>query len=345
MKKSDYLKRPRSGLKARKRTIDELLDAMSLTAFQGRKLGEALNIWKKMILAPRTTIFMGLSGAMVPAGMGPLISFLIKKRAIDVLVTTGAALSHDLYEVMGFKHYIGTPRVNDDNLQVCRIDRVYDVYADEDGFLKADMWIADYLSRLLKDDFPYSSREVAEIIGRETSKINSSNHSILTAAYKHKVPIFTPAFGDSSIGFAMLFANRKYKRRIVVDTMRDVDQICRITEMAKSSGVVLIGGGVPKNYIQQTAVVAGYETNKELMHNFGIAITTDSPQWGGLSGCTFEESKSWGKYDPAAIFTTCYCDATIALPFLVNALAEWNEFRRRKPPQFNWKGKKLKLIY
>lgn len=343
--KKEYLREPRKEIEAGTYTAGELLDEMSRTAFQGRRLGEAFAIWKHMLSEKNTTIFMGLAGAMVPAGMGRLVSFLVERRGIDVLVTTGAALSHDLYQALGRKHYMGTWQVDDDELQRLRIDRVYDTYADEDGLYAADKWIMRTLPELLDEHTPYSTREVVEVIGREVNKTKHGRGSLLATAYRSEVPIFVPAFGDSSIGFALMFANRKRKRNIVVDMMRDVDQTSQITERAGKTGVVLIGGGVPKNYIQQTAVVAGYERNKEMMHKFGISITTDSPQWGGLSGCTFEESKSWGKYDVNAVFATCYADATIALPMLVNGLAEWKGLKNRKPPRFDWSGRRLKLTY
>jgi deoxyhypusine synthase len=344
-RKRQHLKHPRIEIEARKRSAGELLEDMAKTAFQGRRLGEALAVWKKMLSTPKMVLFMGLSGAMVPAGMGRLVSYLIEHRGIDVLVTTGAALSHDMYQVLGSKHYLGTPSVDDDELQDLRIDRVYDTYADEDGFFKADNWVMEHLADQLEDDRPYSTRELIDIVGREASKVGHDGGSILSAAHKCGMPIFVPAFGDSSMGFALMMANRRRKRRIIVDMMKDVDQICQITEGNEETGVVLIGGGVPKNYIQQTAVVAGYETKKEMMHNLGISITTDSPQWGGLSGCTFDESKSWGKYVKEAVTATCYCDATIALPMLVNALAEWDGLKKRVPPRFDWGGKRLRITY
>jgi len=344
-RKRQHLKHRRIEIEARRRSAGELLEDMAKTAFQGRKLGEALAVWKKMLSTPKMVVFMGLSGAMVPAGMGRLVSYLIEHRGIDVLVTTGAALSHDMYQVLGSKHFIGTPLADDEELQDLRIDRVYDTYADEDGFYRADNWVMTHLADKLEDDRPYSTRELVDIIGREASKIGHDGGSILSTAHRCRLPIFVPAFGDSSMGFALMMANRRRKRRIIVDMMRDVDQICQITQGNAETGVVLIGGGVPKNYIQQTAVVAGYETKREMMHNHGISITTDSPQWGGLSGCTFDESKSWGKYVKDAVTATCYCDATIALPMLVTALAEWDGLRRRVPPKFDWGGKRLKIAY
>ena len=344
-RKKQYLKHPRTEIEAKKHTTGELLSDMAKTAFQGRKLGEALAIWKKMLSEKEMIIFMGLSGAMIPAGMGRLVSYLLENRGIDVLVTTGAALSHDMYQVLGSEHYLGTHKADDEELQDLRIDRVYDIYADEDGFLEADKWVMNQLPVLLEDDKPYSTREIIEIVGKEANHISKNGGSILATAYRMKLPVFVPAFGDSSMGFALMMANRRRRRRIVVDMMSDVDQICQITQTNDKTGVVLIGGGVPKNYIQQTAVVAGYETSRELMHKFGISITTDSPQWGGLSGCTFDESKSWGKYVKEAMTTTCYCDATIALPMLVSGLAEWDGMKKRSPPSFDWSNKKLKITY
>ena len=334
--KREFLKHPRVPLEPGKATAGELLERMSRTGFQGRKLGEALGVWKQMLVEKRNVVIMALSGAMVPAGMGRLVSFLLRKRAIDVLVCTGATLSHDLYEALGARHFLGTHMVDDAALLRHRIDRMYDVYADEDQFEVADKWVMSWAARTLKDDHPYTSREIVAGVGRALAKVPGAKRSVLRSAYEAGVPVFVPALADSSLGFSIMTGNRRNRRRIVVDMMRDCDEISRLVEVAPQTSVVIVGGGVPKNYVQQTAVIAGYEVGREQMHRLAVQITTDSPQWGGLSGCTLEESVSWGKYHPDAEMVTCYADATIALPFLVSALAEWKGLAQRVPPQFEW---------
>jgi deoxyhypusine synthase len=135
------------------------------------------------------------------------------------------------------------------------------------------------------------------------------------------------------------------RKRIVWDGIKDVDESSKITEKAKTTGVIYIGGGVPKNFIQQTAVIASYQTRHDKSHSFAIQISTDLPQWGGLSGCTFEEGKSWGKIGPYAKMTQCYTDATIALPFVVHSLSEKFKKLKREVPVFEWRGSELKIKY
>jgi deoxyhypusine synthase len=135
-----------------------------------------------------------------------------------------------------------------------------------------------------------------------------------------------------------MFANRRRKRHIIVDHMRDVDESSRITEKSRRTSVIIVGGGVPKNFIQQTAVIASYQTRHDRTHSFAIQFTTDVPQWGGLSGSTFEEAQSWGKYNPRARMVQCFVDATIALPIVSQALSQRFKRFRRRVPKFNWRS-------
>jgi len=133
-----------------------------------------------------------------------------------------------------------------------------------------------------------------------------------------------------------MFANRRRKRHVMVDHMRDVDESSKITEKSRHTSVIIVGGGVPKNFIQQTAVIASYQTRHDRTHNFAIQFTTDVPQWGGLSGSTFEEAQSWGKYHPRARMVQCFTDATIALPIVSQALSQRFKRFRRRVPRFDW---------
>ena len=168
--------------------------------------------------------------------------------------------------------------------------------------------------------------------------------SILLNAYRKNIPIFSPALCDSAIGFSIMFANRRGGRKILIDNIKDIDESSRITEKTKKSSVIYIGGGVPKNFIQQTAIIAGYQTGMEKNHNYAIQITTDMPMWGGLSGCTLEEGQSWGKINSEAKIINCYVDATIALPFIVHALSELDD-SHRNPPIFKWEKDNLSINF
>ncbi|MEM5843631.1 MAG: deoxyhypusine synthase [Candidatus Aenigmatarchaeota archaeon] len=340
--------------------ISELTKEMLAIGFQGRKLAEIIEIWSRMLKRKNLVIWFGLAGAMVPAGMRKIISYFIKRRMIDVLVTTGANMYHDFCEAMGMKHFIGTHLIDDEKLRKVRVDRIYDVFADEKKFYKLDNIISGPFSMMLKDNYPYSSREIFELLGKFLLKYGKEKDSIIISAYKNGVPIFCPAFGDSCIGFSLMLANRRkkektinfcgelitlQKKKIIVDALKDVHETARIREKTKYSGVIYIGGGTPKNFIQQTAVIASYQTRHEKHHNFAIQITTDSPQWGGLSGCTFEEAISWGKESRSSKTATCYVDATIALPIVSHSLSERFKKLRRNVPIFSWEEKDLKIKF
>jgi deoxyhypusine synthase len=325
--------------------ISDLSEQMLGIGFQGRKLAEAAEVWCSMLRKRNALIWMGLAGAMVPAGMRRTISYLIRRRMIDALVSTGANLYHDCFEAFSYKHYVGSHMVDDVRLRKQRVDRIYDVYADEDRFYKLDIWIEKFFNTTLRDNYSYSSREVLYILGRELSKHAKESDSILVSAYETGIPVFAPAICDSSLGFSIMFTNRRRGRRIVLNQLKDVDESSRITEKSKWTGVIYIGGGVPKNFIQQTAVIASYQTRHERSHSAAVQITTDSPQWGGLSGCTLEEGQSWGKIRAQAKKVTCYCDATIALPFISHVLSEKFRRLRRDVPTFNWQDGSLNIEY
>jgi len=327
------------------RTADQLVTEMASTAFQGRRLGEAFEIWSRMLKKRQIVIWMGLAGAMVPAGMRKIVAQLVRRRMIDVLVTTGATLYHDAYETTGGKHFKGTDRVDDVQLRKYRIDRMYDVYADEKRFYRLDNAIEKEFCSLLRDNYPYSSRQITGKLGGWLSERARDRESISISAWESGVPIFLPALSDSSLGFAMMFANRRRGRRIIVDQMKDVDESSVITEKCAKSGVVIFGGGVPKNFIQQSAVVASYATRHDRTHNYAIQVTTDAAHWGGLSGATLEEAQSWGKYSPRAKMVTCHVDSTIALPILAQALAEKFKRIRRNVPKFDWAENSLEISF
>ena len=327
------------------RSTDQIVAEMASTAFQGRRLGEAFEIWSRMLKKRQIVIWMGLAGAMVPAGMRKIVTQLIRRRMVDVLVTTGATVYHDAYEAVGGKHFKGTDRVDDVQLRKYRVDRMYDVYADERKFYRLDNEIGKGFCSMLRDNYPYSSRQIAEKLGEWLSERGRDKDSISIAAYEAGVPVFLPAICDSSLGFSMMFANRQQGRRIVVDHMKDVDESSTITEKSSRSGVVIFGGGVPKNFIQQSAVVASYATRHDRTHDYAIQVTTDAAHWGGLSGATLEEAKSWGKYSPRAQMVTCHVDSTIALPILGQALADRFKRVRRYVPRFDWARDSLEITF
>jgi deoxyhypusine synthase len=318
---------PTTPIEVKDRNFFDLLKSMSKTGFQGRKLGEAFEIWLEMLEEEKITILMGLAGAMVPAGMRRVISWLIRNRFIDVLVSTGANLFHDIHEALGFKHYIGSEFANDVELFREGIDRIYDIFAHEREFNQIDFMI----SRIFEEtEGVLSSREIIERIAEKIRKV-AKEDSIVISAYDVGVPIFCPAIADSSIGIGASLASR----RCIVDTIKDVEELTEIVAKSGKTGVIYIGGGVPKNFIQQTEVVARLKNYEVAGHEYAIQITTDSPQFGGLSGCTFEEGISWGKISCRSKKVQVFVDATIALPILAHGLMNT---KRRNFPKFSFDG-------
>lgn len=318
---SDFLKNPTEPIELRKgEGIEYLLKRMSNISFQGRNLAQALEIWESM-LKDKSTIFLGLAGAMVPAGMRKLIAYFINQRLIDCIVSTGANLFHDCHETLGYFHWKGSPHVDDTTLLKQGIDRIYDTFALESEFRKTDNFIENWVKEL-NQEHKYTTREFLFLLGKKLSQL-SDEEGILTAAYKNKVPIFCPAIADSSIGIAISTGRFKGSNRLIFDMVNDILEIANIVKNSINTGVIYIGGGTPKNFIQQAIITAAYHHDmKERGHKYAIQISTDAPHWGGLSGCTLEEAKSWGKIAEKAKKISVYCDATIAFPIIAAGLVE-----------------------
>ena len=370
MKHNPFTTNPTNPVDVRDRSISELMDAMLTTGFQGRKLAESVQAWHNMLKEDNITILMGLTGAMVPAGMRKIISYMIQNRMIDCLVSTGANIFHDCHEALGMNHYIGSHLADDEKLYEHGVDRIYDVFAIEEEFRSVDHLIANFAKTL--EDRPYSSREFMYILGKEIARLGeeddscsgsdsgsdsglgsgsdsdsdpcSDSDSIIVSAYKHGVPIFIPALCDSSIGIGLAIARRN-GCTANIDQIKDVDEITQIVERSQKTGVVYVGGGVPKNFIQQTEVIASIMGTDAGGHDYAIQYTTDVPHWGGLSGCTFDEGVSWGKIAPQAKKVQVFVDATIALPIVSHALNEKTRESNRSYPVFDWNDDNiLKII-
>lgn len=311
--------------------ISRLLEGMSRTGFQGRKLGESLDIWSRMIEDDGCTIMLGLSGAMIPAGMQQCLIELVRRRYVDVIVSTGANVFHDTCEHLGVRHYLGHHHVDDRQLFEHGIDRIYDVFAYEEQFREIDAYIADF-SRSIAP-FNGSSREFIGRLGAFLIDAAPGSESLVAECARQNVPVFIPALCDSSIGIGLVMARRK-GIEVNIDQIADTDEITRIVEGASSTGVIYIGGGVPKNFIQQTQVIASIHEQNCGGHAYAVQFTTDAPHWGGLSGCTFDEAISWGKESPFCPNVQCFCDATIALPLITSGLVG-KDLQRRSVPDLS----------
>jgi len=243
---------------------------------------------------------------MVPAGMKKIIIDMLKNRAIDVFVTTGANLTHDLIEALGYHHYKGKANIDDRELHKKGIDRIYDVFMPNKVYEELERFFKNIFEKLPKE---CNIKEFLWEIGKNVKK-----DSILRTCYKLKIPIFCPAIADSGIGL-MIWGNLAAGRKIKIDAFDDMKEIMSIAWDSKKSGVFYVGGGVPKNFIQQAM-----QFTKGA--DYGIQITTDNPYFGGSSGAELREGISWGKMSEKGIFADVRCDATIALPLIWAAVKE-----------------------
>jgi len=320
-------------------SADALLQRMERISFQGRNLALARRVWEQM-LAGDVTIFLGLAGAMSAGGLRLIVADLIERRAVDCVVTTGANLYHDLHETRGRHHFVGSPRENDSALQQARIDRVYDTYADEDEFADNDEWIAEFALSLERR--PHTSREIVSRLGERLWR-DYQGHGILTAAYRARVPVFCPAIADSSIGMGLAQARHRTADAAGVDVVGDIIESANVVLQHPRTASIVLGGGTPKNFINQASVEAEYYDPTVTGHLYAMQIVTDVPHFGGASGSSLHEAESWGKVAGDAEKVTVQADATLALPLLSAALFESGRDRltARRPSTFDPNGRVL----
>jgi deoxyhypusine synthase len=312
-------------------TIKDLVEAWKKGGIQSRSVAECAVVYENMLLdRDRPTVMLGLSGALIAGGLRKVISDMISKGIVDVVVSTGAILYQDYYATQGFRHYKGTPYADDERLHDLYIDRIYDSYVDEIGFVECDDRISEFSAKL--EPRNYSTREFLYLMG---STLRDEN-SILFNAYRYGVPVFCPAIADSSIGIGLAgyfrWAKEEGRPTFTVDVMKDNYEIAQIVLKSKKTGSIYIGGGVPKNYINDAAVMLDYTKG----HSYAFQITVDAPHWGGLTGSTLDEAKSWGKVAKKAIRATAYAEATIALPLIVGYILQKGAHKGRSRLKFSW---------
>lgn len=335
---------PTSPLFIGKNKVNEILSDMENMAFQGKNLALALGIWEKM-LTHKTTIFLGIAGALIPAGLRNIFVYLIENKLVDCVVSTGANLYHDLHETQGLYHFQGSEKADDEKLKEEGIDRIYDVFAKEVEFRKTEKFITDFAVNVLSENHLYTTRQFFEELGKYL-KISAPQKGIITSAYQSNIPIYCPAIADSAIGIGLFDARHKHQKNIKFDILGDIEETGEIVKRSHKTGVIYLAGGVPKNFIQQAALIPAFEMGQDFSHEYAIQITGDAAHWGGLSGCTFEEAKSWGKIKKRAKNVTVNSEVSIVLPFLVAGLAERvKENPRRYTAQIVFQGNKAKIKY
>lgn len=279
--------------------IVDLIQSLKNTGFNAKRLALACEIYKEMIEDKKCIKFFGLAGALVPAGMQRIIHDFVEEGFIDVLVTTGASLTHDIAETLGYHHLQGEVKIDDYELHKQDLNRIYDVYLPN----KVYEGIEDFVSNL---DIPDENMPVSSFLKFLGDQLPDNESSILKICAKKNVPIFCPAFTDSGLALQLGFHHQNLNLNHFKDMLKMVD----LAWGAKQAGVCIIGGGVPKNFIMQSLQFCPNSAK------YAIQITMDRPEQGGLSGATFQEAISWGKVSQEAKFSTVISDATIALPLI-----------------------------
>ena len=305
-------------------SVDALCRALAGGGFQGRKLSRVVDVWELMCADDECLKVLTLAGAMVPAGMGEIVMQLVEAGVVDVIVSTGANVTHDYVNaVVDQGHYLGSEFEDDDALRRQRTNRIFDVYIPEDHYETGETYLHDLFEREGIHERQFSTSEFTRFLGERLER-----RCLLSVAAAQDVPIFVPAISDSELGLTVAIYRRQFDARVSFDEIGDIERFGALVRQQPRCGCAIVGGGVPRNWAQQIFpyldVLARLndEASEFPGFSYGVRISTDRPEFGGLSGCTFEESKSWGKYATEARFESVVCDATIALPMVATALLE-----------------------
>ena len=302
-----------------------LVDAMSSMAYSARDTARAAAIYEMMLQDTECGVILCLAGSLISAGLQKIFVDLIRNNMVDGIVSTGANIvDQDFFEALGFNHYIATDQYkygNEDGvLRELMIDRIYDTFIDEE-----ELRICDEVTHQITESLdprPYSSREFIREMGAYLEREGKSpegggRDSIVLAAYQKEVPIFVPAFSDCSAGFGLVAHQhaRQGKPMVSIDSAKDFYEITRLKIANPTTGLLMIGGGVPKNFAQDIVVAADILGVDASMHKYAIQITVADARDGALSGSTLKEASSWGKVD-TAFEQMVFSEATLALPLI-----------------------------
>jgi len=316
-KKSELLVEEIEHIDIKQHNVVALVDAMSKMAFSARDLGRAAQIYDAMLRDDECAIILCLAGSLISAGLKQVVVDLVRNNMVDAIVSTGAIIvDQDFFEALGFKHYKGDIFMNDDVLRRLAIDRIYDTYIDEDQLRICDSTCGEIADSL--EPRPHSSREFIREMGRYLSEHAKNRESVVLSAFEKSVPIFVPAFSDCSAGFGLIHHQyRNPNRHLSIDSAKDFLELTKIKIDSKQSGLLMIGGGVPKNFAQDTVVAGDYLGFDVGMHKYAVQITVADVRDGALSGSTLKEANSWGKVDLGAE-QMVYAEATVALPLIAS---------------------------
>jgi deoxyhypusine synthase len=337
-RKKELLSKVIQHIDIKKHNVVPVVEAMEQMAFQARNLARGAKIFNMMQEDKESCVFLTLAGSLISAGLKQVVVDLVKNNMVDAIVSTGANIvDQDFFEALGFRHYIGTQFIDDNELRELMIDRIYDTFIDEEDLRICDDTIGQIANSL--EHRPYSSREFIAEMGKfldsDDKYKETREDSIVYQCYKLGVPIFVPAFSDCSAGFGLVHHQwHNPDSHVSIDSAKDFLEITRIKLASRESGLFMIGGGVPKNFVQDIVVAADILGEEVPMHKYAVQITVADERDGALSGSTLKEACSWGKVD-VVNEQMVWAEATIAMPLIAGYAYHKGSFKGRKAKNFN----------
>lgn len=331
--KAALLSKPVEHIDITKFDARPIIDSMDKMSFTSRDLARATGIYNQMLADPECSVILTLAGSTSAGGCMKLYADLIEYNMVDAIVATGASIvDMDFFEALGFKHYQGSPNVDDRDLRAQYIDRIYDTYIDEEELQACDHTIFEIANSL--EARPYSSREFIREMGKYLSVNSKKKNSLIETAYRKDIPIFCPAFTDSSAGFGLVLHQVKNpQKHMTLDSIRDFRELTDIKIAAGTTGLLMIGGGVPKNFVQDTVVCAEILGKEVEMHKYAIQITVADTRDGACSSSTLKEACSWGKVD-TTYEQMVYAEASSVMPLLASDAYHRGLWKNRKERKF-----------
>ena len=332
--KKDFLNKPIEHIDITKFDARPIISSMEKMSFVSRETANAAKIYNEMLIEKDCTIFLTLAGSTSAAGCMHIYRDLVKYNMVDAIVATGASIiDMDFFEALGFKHYQGSQFQDDSELRKNYIDRIYDTYIDEEELQHCDKVIGEIADSL--EPRSYTSREFISELGKYLKKNSKKKGSLIEMSYDNNVPIFCPAFTDSSAGFGLVMHQEKNpKKHMTIDSIREFRELTEIKIKSKGSGLLMIGGGVPKNFIQDTVICAELLGKNVDMHKYAIQITVADSRDGACSSSTLKEASSWGKVDVTKE-QMVFAEATSVLPLIASDAYHKGEWKNRDRKNFS----------
>ena len=332
--KKKFLNSPVEHIDIKSFDARKIIDGMSKMSFTSRDTARAAGIYNEMLADKDCSIFLTLAGSTSAAGCMDLYADLVKNNMIDAIVATGASIiDMDFFEALGFKHYQGSQFQDDAELRNNYIDRIYDTYIDEEELQACDKAICDIANTLKPRS--YTSREFIKELGKYLKTNSKKKGSLIETAYDNNVPIFCPAFTDSSAGFGLVMHQEQNPdKHMTIDSIREFRELTEIKLQSKQSGLLMVGGGVPKNFIQDTVVCAELLGKKVAMHKYAVQITVADTRDGACSSSTLKEASSWGKVDITKE-QMVFAEATSVLPLIASDAYHRANWKNRDRKNFS----------